>query len=96
MMPPYPAWSRGREAVLAAYRASWDPASPHYVGRFRLRETRANAHPATAVYLKAPGATVYRATAISVLRVEDDLITAIDAFHDPSLFAAFGLPAEHR
>jgi RNA polymerase sigma-70 factor, ECF subfamily len=96
MMPPYPAWSRGREAVMTAYAESWDPASPRYVGRFRMRETRANAHPAAAVYLRAPDAAVFHATAITVLRIEGGEIVEMHAFHDPDLFAAFGLPASHR
>jgi RNA polymerase sigma-70 factor, ECF subfamily len=95
-MPPYPAWSRGREAVMTAYAESWDPASPLYAGRFRLRETRANAHPAAAVYLRAPGAVDYRATAIIVLRISGERIEEIHAFHDPALFPAFGLPLRHR
>jgi RNA polymerase sigma-70 factor, ECF subfamily len=95
-MPPYPVWSQGREAVMAAFSASWDAGSPHYVGRFRMVATRANGHPAAAAYLRAPGDAVFRAAAIAVLRVEGDRIAEITAFHDPGLFAAFGLPAEHR
>jgi RNA polymerase sigma-70 factor (ECF subfamily) len=96
IMPPYPVWSQGREAAVAALATSWDPASPHYVGRFRMVATRANGHPAAAVYLRAPGTTVFRAAAIVVLRVEGDRVAEITSFHDPGLFAAFGLPAEHR
>ena len=96
MMPPYPVWSRGRDEVMAALSASWDAGSPQYVGRFRMVATGANGHPAAAAYLRAPGDPVFRAAAIAVLRVEDDRIAEITAFHDPGLFAAFGLPAEHR
>ena len=95
-MPPYPVWFRGREAVVAALAASWDAGSPHYVGRFRMVATRANGHPAAAVYLRAPGEEVFRAAAIAVLRVEGDRIAEITAFHEPGLVAAFGLPTEQR
>jgi RNA polymerase sigma-70 factor (ECF subfamily) len=95
-MPPYPVWSQGRAAVMAALAASWDAGSPHYVGRFRMVSTRANGQPAAAAYLRAPGESAFRAAAIAVLRIEDDRIAEITAFHDPGLFAAFALPEEHR
>ena len=93
-MPPYPVWSQGREAVMAALTASWDAASPHYVGRFAMVGTRANGHPAAAAYLRAPGERAFHAAAVAVLRIEGDRIAEITAFHDPGLFAAFGLPAD--
>jgi RNA polymerase sigma-70 factor, ECF subfamily len=93
-MPPYPVWSRGRAAVMAALTTSWDAESPHYVGRFAMVPTRANGHPAAAAYLRAPGERVFRAAAIAVLRVEGDRVAEITAFHDPGLFAAFGLPPD--
>ncbi|GAA5041323.1 RNA polymerase sigma-70 factor (ECF subfamily) [Thermocatellispora tengchongensis] len=92
-MPPFPMWYRGREAVMATLTTSWDPASPHYTGRFRLLPTRANGHPAAGVYLRGPGETAYAPAAISVLRVEDGRIAEMTAFHTPALFPAFALPA---
>ncbi len=89
-MPPYPVWYQGRPAVLRALSTSWDETSPEYVGRFRTVEITANAQPAVAVYADQ------QAFAISVLTIEHGRITEITAFHDPNLFAAFGLPATHR
>jgi RNA polymerase sigma-70 factor (ECF subfamily) len=47
-----------------------------------------------ASYLQAPGepAGPYRAFAVGVLRVEGGRIAEMVAFHDPGLFASFGLP----
>jgi RNA polymerase sigma-70 factor, ECF subfamily len=91
-MPPFPMWFAGRDAVLAALAAGWDPGSPDYVGRFRMVAVGANRQPAAAAYVRAPGAAAYEAFAISLLRIRDGLIVEATAFHDPGLFAAFGLP----
>jgi RNA polymerase sigma-70 factor, ECF subfamily len=91
-MPPWPMWFRGRDTVLAALAASWDPDSPDYVGRFRMLASRANGQPAAAGYVRGRDDTGYRAFAISVARIEDDRILEMTAFHDLSLFPAFGLP----
>ncbi|MHA6628449.1 sigma-70 family RNA polymerase sigma factor [Pseudonocardia sichuanensis] len=91
-MPPWPMWFRGRDTVLAALATSWDPTAPHYVGRFKVLPVRANAQPAAAAYLRAPGDTVHHAFAVSVLRIEDGLVVEATAFHDTGLFPAFGLP----
>ena len=89
-MPPYPIWMRGRAAVVEALSESWDPGSPHYVGRFRMVPTGANGQPAAAAYTRRSGD--FRPFAITVLRVEDRRIAEMTAFHDTALFAAFGLP----
>ena len=93
-MPPWTRWLAGRPAVLAALRETRDPRSPDHVGRFRRLEVRANGQPAVAGYLRAPGdpAGPYRAFAVGVLRVEAGRIAEIVTFHEPGLFAAFGLP----
>lgn len=91
-MPPYPMWFQGRDAVCQALATSWDPDSPHYVGRFRMVPTRANQRPAVATYLRGPGDTEFLATAIGVVDIAGEHIVAITAFHDPGLFPAFGLP----
>jgi RNA polymerase sigma-70 factor, ECF subfamily len=85
-MPPYPMWFQGRDMVMAALRASWNPELPGYVGRFRMVPTRANGRPAIASYVDG------KAFAIGVLRIDDGRIAEIHAFHDPGLFPAFGLP----
>jgi RNA polymerase sigma-70 factor, ECF subfamily len=92
-MPPYPMWFRGRDAVVATLSASWHPASPAYVGRFRTVPTRANRQPAVATYVRLPDEPAHRAFAVAVLRVEGGRIVEITAFHDTGLFPAFGLPA---
>jgi RNA polymerase sigma-70 factor (ECF subfamily) len=85
-MPPFPHWFQGRDAVLGSLAASWDPALPGYVGRFDLVETRANRQPAAGAYIDG------KPFAIGVLRVVDGRIAEMTAFHEPHLFAAFGLP----
>jgi RNA polymerase sigma-70 factor, ECF subfamily len=92
-MPPLTLWFAGRAAVMAALTESWDPTSPHYVGRFRARVTGANGQPAGALYRRTPGDDAYRAFAVGVLRVEGDRIVEMVAFHDPALFPVFGLPS---
>jgi RNA polymerase sigma-70 factor, ECF subfamily len=92
MMPPYPMWFQGRDAVVAALAASWDKGSPSYVGRFQLVPTQANRQPAAAAYIRRPDDSAYRAFAISVLEIKDSRIVSVTAFHDPALFPAFALP----
>ncbi|MCW2888821.1 MAG: polymerase sigma-70 factor, subfamily [Streptosporangiaceae bacterium] len=92
MMPPYPMWFQGRDAVVAALATSWDAGSPDYVGRFQMTATRANRQPAVAAYVRRPDEPAYRAFAIAVLRIEQGRILELTAFHDPGLFPAFALP----
>jgi RNA polymerase sigma-70 factor (ECF subfamily) len=94
MMPPFAAWLEGREAVLLALAASWDPGDPAYVGRFRLLPTAANRQPALASYVQRTDATAFVGFAITVLRIEGGAIVEATAFHDPALFASFDLPSE--
>jgi RNA polymerase sigma-70 factor, ECF subfamily len=91
-MPPFPMWFQGRDSVMAALAASWDPGLPGYVGRFRMVPTQANRQPAAAGYVRGLDDSGYSAFAISVLRIEDGRIVEITAFHDPGLFPAFALP----
>jgi RNA polymerase sigma-70 factor (ECF subfamily) len=77
---------------VAALAASWDPGLPGYVGRFRMVPTRANRQPAVAAYVRGLDEPAYHAFAISVVRIEDDRIVELTAFHDPRLFPAFALP----
>jgi RNA polymerase sigma-70 factor (ECF subfamily) len=77
---------------MRAFSTSWNPASPNYIGRFRMAPTRANGRPALASWTRRPDDTAFRAFAIGVFVVEDGLITEMTAFHDPDLFPAFGLP----
>jgi RNA polymerase sigma-70 factor (ECF subfamily) len=91
-MPPWPMWFRGRDTVVTALSASWDPAGPGYVGRFRMLPTRANGQPAVATYVRTGEDRDHRAFAISVLRIEHGLVAEAIAFHDTHLFPAFELP----
>ena len=90
-MPPQPLWYRGRDAIAALLAESMEPASPDYVGHFRLVPTRANRQPAAANYLRRPGDSVYRPLALDVLRVEEGEVVEIVAF-PADLFPAFDLP----
>jgi RNA polymerase sigma-70 factor (ECF subfamily) len=54
--------------------------------------TRANGAPAVATYVRTRDDPDHRAFAISVLRIENGLITEATAFHDTHLFPAFDLP----
>jgi RNA polymerase sigma-70 factor (ECF subfamily) len=93
-MPPYQIWYQGRDSVMAALAASWDPRLPGYVGRFRVVPIGANRQPALAAYVRRAGEPGYRAFALALMRIEDGRITEMTAFHDPGLFPAFDLPAE--
>jgi RNA polymerase sigma-70 factor, ECF subfamily len=91
-MPPTPSWHQGRHSIVSALRISMDPASPSYIGHFRMLPTSANRQPAAAAYLRRPGESVYRAFALDVLRIEEGQILEITSFLGTKLFAAFGLP----
>ena len=86
-MPPNPVWFAGRDAVgeLLAARMSGGR------GDNRLVRTAANGQPALAVYARGAD-DVHRAHSVQVLTVAAGGITRVVAFHDPGLFAAFGLP----
>jgi RNA polymerase sigma-70 factor (ECF subfamily) len=84
-MPPYPAWWRGREPVMAMFAAAGAP-------RLRHVQTRANGQPAVAWYVWDPGREAYAASALEVITVDGERIAQITAFVTPALFARFGLP----
>jgi RNA polymerase sigma-70 factor, ECF subfamily len=90
-MPPIREWFADRAGVMAALTESWDPASPHWIGRFRLAPVRANGGPAAAGWTCRDGET-FHATAIAVPVIRDGRIVEVTAFHNPDLFPAFGLP----
>jgi RNA polymerase sigma-70 factor (ECF subfamily) len=87
-MPPHPTWFDGREAILVAMRAAFDP----QFGSLRAVVSGANRQPAIAHYLRAPGASEYRALAIDVLRLEGGRVAEITSFPEAGLFADFRLP----
>jgi RNA polymerase sigma-70 factor (TIGR02960 family) len=85
-MPPLPAVYDGIESL----RPLWRTAFEEGMGDWRLVPTRANRLPAAASYLRAPGATEYRAFKLDVLRVREGKIAEVTTFGS-HLFAQFGL-----
>jgi RNA polymerase sigma-70 factor (ECF subfamily) len=62
-------------------------------GQWRLLPIMANRQPGAAGYLRRPGETAFFPFALSLLRLEQGRLAEIAAFEQPSMFAAFGLPA---
>jgi RNA polymerase sigma-70 factor (ECF subfamily) len=91
VMPPYSLWFASRDAIVGALSLSMDPASPGCIGRFRMLPTRANRQPAVATYLRRAGDDDFRWFGVSLLTIEDGLITAMAAFESVPA-AAWGLP----
>lgn len=92
-MPPWPVWYQGRAAIRAVLPR--EVFGGHTPGRDRLQPIRANGQPALALYRRNPDG-VHTALAIQVLAVQPSAgyLAAITIFLNPSLFAAFGLPAQ--
>jgi len=87
-MPPVPAWFAGRAHVVRFLRA-------HVLrepGALTMIATAANGQPALAGYRRGQDG-VRRAYVVQVLTLREGRVARIDAFLDPRLFAAFGLPA---
>ncbi len=85
-----PAAYARRAAVVAAWAPLLHAAPPIAV---RMRPVRANRPPAVASYVRPPGAAAYQAFAVSLLRIEDGLITEVVSFPGPEV-TAFGLPEQ--
>jgi RNA polymerase sigma-70 factor (ECF subfamily) len=91
VMPPTPSWYQGREAIRTFFA---DFAfGPGFESRVRVLPTRANRQPAMAVYLSPGDGGPPKAFGLVVLRVEYGAIAEMTFFHQPELFAAWGLPA---
>jgi RNA polymerase sigma-70 factor, ECF subfamily len=88
-MPPFPTWFTGSEQI-GLFLATHVLDEPD---RLRMIPTAANGQPALAEYARDANG-VYRAWGIHVLTIAGNQIARITAFLDPSLFEAFGLPAE--
>ena len=88
-MPPAPEVYYGSETIVN----SWAEGGfgTEEFGHCRCVATRTNRQPATANYLRPPGADEYTLAAVDVLRIEDGLITDVTAFYGPAL-NAFDLP----
>lgn len=78
----------GRQAVSDALRGGMT--SP---GQWRVLPITANGQLGAAGYARRAGETVFLPFVLGVLRFEDGRLTEITAFEQPSMFAAFGLPA---
>ena len=90
VMPPGLTWFAGR-AAIESFFASHVFAE---IGRgWRLLPTAANRRPAFGLYWQEAGTDTFAAFAICVLAVADGVITEIDLFQQPELFAMFELPA---
>jgi RNA polymerase sigma-70 factor (ECF subfamily) len=87
-MPPHPSWYAGRKAIVIASQQGFDPEW----GQLRGLVVAANRQPAVAHYLRRPGESEYRPSALDVLRVEEGRVAEITSFVFPGLFPAFGLP----
>ena len=78
----------GREEITKPYLEGMGA-----LGEWRCLGIRANRQPAVAHYLRRWGSTQYEAFTVVVLDVRGDQLTELATFAEPSLFAAFGLPA---
>ena len=85
--PPGGEWN-GRPDVGDALRGGMNS-----LGQWRLLPIMANRQPGAAGYLRRPGQTAFVPFALTVLRFEHGRLTDIAAFEQPSMFAAFALPA---
>jgi RNA polymerase sigma-70 factor, ECF subfamily len=83
-----PIWYAGRATILER----WAPAlhGQHTI-RMRMVATRANRQPAAAAYILIPGEPAYRAFSLSVVTINEGLLTDLAQF-GPELFPAFRLP----
>lgn len=83
-----PTWYAGRDTILDR----WAPAlhGPHNI-RMRMLATAANRRPAAATYIHIPGYPGFQPFSLSVVAIEDGLVTELTQF-GPDLFALFHLP----
>ena len=86
-MPPEPYEYQGRSAI-GVFLSGREVRR----GRLRLLPTRANAQPAFGCYFPSPQTEVARPSAMLVLTLEGDRISAITWFGGSSVFPHFGLP----
>lgn len=89
-MPPFEDWYRGAAEIGRLISVQCPATGP---GSMRLLRTSANGAPAVAVYMRGADG-VHRAFQLQHLTVTADGVSAVTAWFDTGLFAAFGLPAE--
>ena len=93
VMPPFPTWYRGREAIREFISAH--VLAARGIGR-RYIPTRANGQPAMAIYHRADAGPVFQAVGLQVLTVDESIwqIAQVTTFVKPELLSRFGLAAE--
>ncbi|MDG3016702.1 sigma-70 family RNA polymerase sigma factor [Speluncibacter jeojiensis] len=89
-MPPFDGWYQGPQTIIDLIGNNC-PASG--AGDMRLLPTVANGQPAFGLYMRGPDG-VHRAFQLQVVGLGDGGVHHVAAFFEPSLFGAFGLPAE--
>lgn len=87
-MPPHPFVYTGVAAIAPLLERAFGAEA---MGEWRLLPTRANRMPATASYLREPGATEFRAFKLDVVRAVDGKVAEFTTF-DAKLFPQFDLP----
>lgn len=88
VMPPFPNWFEGRDAVAAFLSSNIDTPGLRYI------ETSANGQPAIGWYLWDQGEERFAAAAIEVYSFGGERLVQITAFASPELFERFGLPTK--
>ena len=88
-MPPHDVCLVGEDEARSFFRSIFDV---ERVGEFRLVPARANGQPAAANYLRTPGDTAFRASAIDVIRIEAGQLIEITSFFVSDHFHLYGLP----
>jgi RNA polymerase sigma-70 factor (ECF subfamily) len=92
VMPPFPQWFVGREAIRAFNRNVWRA----FAG-YRLVPTAANGQPAFGLYARMRAEGPWLAHSLQLLALDGDRIAALTFFlrpDGPRLFPLFGLPLE--
>ena len=95
-MPPSPSWYQGLEAIRTFSATTIFADDGMFPGkalnRWRLLPTRANGSPAFAIYQRDEN-DEYQAFGLIALTFEEDKLSQIISFIDPTLPSRFGFPA---
>jgi RNA polymerase sigma-70 factor, ECF subfamily len=87
VMPPWLQWFTGRDAIGTFFSAARKTC-----GGLHLIPTAANCQPSFGAYELSATDKRWKARAIHVLTLENELIAKMTVFVEPNLFADFGLP----
>lgn len=91
-MPPFPIWYRGRTEIGAFLASTFFAGDAR--GRWKGMATRANGHPAVAIYVRDERGSVYRAQMLHVVSFTGGEAANIISFEGRGLFGRFGLADE--